>query len=314
MTRILMLITAILLISNCSTPPTFQDINTKSKEMYELAMDLDKNGKKEEALRIMDILQGLYADDPKVKSYIDSAPEEQKEAIFNEGMLGFNKGIRAKVEPTTGELIMWYIPDRILDAIEMVDFWLNIGPQIGFGAKATSALQAEAFAGAYIGAGIGQKKMLGIKTEGRSAILIGPFGPLAHAGSSVGTGGFQFGGDFEYFHTPSKPLYQDLKDYWALGFRVGVGFWGVEFEYHPIEIVDFIGGIFLFDPLNDDFATTRGLDYTSRQRAVVKDYISIVRSFEDEDIAQYKTKFPKLEGGEAPKEEAPPAKETKKKK
>jgi len=309
----LILRTAVVLLSammyNCSSAPTFQEINAKSNEMYDLAMDMEKNGKQEEALRLMVILSGLYGDDPKVKDYISKASAETKEEVMNDGMIGFNKGIRAKVTPTTMEKVLWYIPDRILDLVEVFDIWVNLGPQLGLGYKLTGALQAEAFVGGYVGVGYGQKKMLGLKTEGRSALVIGPFGPVATAGSSIGTGGFQFGAGMEVFHTPSKALYQDMKDYWGIGGRVGVVYLGVEAEIHPIELVDFLGGIFLFDPLNDDFATTRSLKFTSRQRDVVKSYVSIVRQFEAEDIDQYKKKYPTLSSSgaeaEAPKKDTP---------
>lgn len=280
-----------MIIISCASAPSFQELNTRSEELYEMALELEQKNRKEEAFRVMDVLSSLYPNDTKIKDFLAKYSEEDKEILQSEGNLGFNKAIRARVVPTTTEKVLWYIPDRFLDLIEVGDYWINFGPQFGLGGQVTGAVQAELFSGAYAGVGFGQKKMLGIKTEARSAVVVGPFGPVALASSSAGTGGFQFGYGFEYFHTPKKPIYQDIKDYWGIGGRGGLFIIGVEVMFHPVEAVDFLGGIFLMDPLNDDFATTRKLDYTSRQRDSIKTFNSTVRSFEREDLDDYRKKY-----------------------
>ena len=58
-----------------------------------------------------------------------------------------------------------------------------------------------------------------------------------------------------------ETCYQEYLDYWAIGAKVGAGILGVEFEFHTVELADFLGGWFFWDPGNDDLATTRMLRF-----------------------------------------------------
>ena len=61
-------------------------------------------------------------------------------------------------------------------------------------------------------------------------------------------------------HRPSDPLYEDLRDYWALGASATAGIVGAEVDFHPLQLADFLVGILGVDFLNDDLAYTRSLE------------------------------------------------------
>jgi hypothetical protein len=51
---------------------------------------------------------------------------------------------------------------------------------------------------------------------------------------------------------PTDDLYQETRDYWSLGISGGLGLFGGQLALHPVQFIDFIGGLFMFDPLEDD--------------------------------------------------------------
>ncbi len=63
--------------------------------------------------------------------------------------------------------------------------------------------------------------------------------------------------------------------------------------YH-IEIVDFIGGIFLYDFLGDDFATSRKLAYTNEQRILIKNFMKTILIAGKRGRADYMKLYPAI--------------------
>jgi hypothetical protein len=280
------------LLISCSSP-TIKDINDRAVAIAKEAQSLKAEGKIEEAVRLIQSLEELHPNDPIITEILKSATAEQLESVTPSKLAGYNRGLRPKVVATTGEKIAWYIPDRIMDFIEQIDLWISVGPQIGFGGHVTRALQVEAFTGGSIGVGIGQKKMIGFRSDATTEIGLGPVVLAAVAGGKAGSGGLSYTADAIWFHTPSKPIYQNYRDYWGIGGH-GAFVFGIELEYHPLEIVDFLGGIFLYDPMNDDYATTRRLKYTSRQSSLVRSFSADVNGLEEADVNMYKKDFPTL--------------------
>lgn len=292
--------------ANCSSAPDYRGLNNSAKYLLAEAEALQKEGKGEEAAKLVSVILQLHPTDAKAIAIYNSLTPEQKEAIESHGLLGFNKSNRAKVEPSTGEKIAWYLPDRIIDIIDQVSVDVNVGPQIGVGAWATRAVQVVVFAGSVGGLGWFQKKNIGFKSEASFDIAIGPIGGTALAGARIGTGGLDSTLRALWLHTPSHNLYQEYRDYWGIGGKLGLGFIGAELEYHPLEIFDFLAGIILFDPLNDDFATTRRLIFTDLQKQNLKTFTETLKDFDEETLTEYKKQYPAL--SEAPAPAAAPAK------
>ncbi|PJZ66166.1 hypothetical protein EHQ27_09260 [Leptospira wolffii] len=284
--------------SNCSSTPDYRGLNNSAKYLLAEAEALQKEGKGEEAAKLVATVLQLHPTDTKALAIYNALTPEQKEAVEAHGLLGFNKSNRAKVEASTGEKIAWYIPDRIFDIIDQVSVDLNVGPQIGGGVWVTRAVQAVIYTGTVGGLGWFQKKNIGMKSEASFDLAIGPIGATAVAGARIGTGGLDYTTRALWFHTPSHNLYQEYRDYWGVGAKVGFVFVGAEVEYHPVEIVDFLAGLVLYDPMNDDYATTRRLIYTDLQKQNLKTFTETLKDFDEVSLAEYKKQYPTL--SEAP--------------
>jgi hypothetical protein len=51
---------------------------------------------------------------------------------------------------------------------------------------------------------------------------------------------------------PSDQLFRKKRDYWSVGFSLGVLMVGGQFEMHPVQFFDWMAGWVLCDPLQDD--------------------------------------------------------------
>ncbi|MCE9501110.1 MAG: hypothetical protein K8R21_11540 [Leptospira sp.] len=289
-----LLIFAVAILANCSSAPDYKAFNKNLNNLANEAKSLAKTGRPEEAAKIMALIYQMHPDDPIVKEILTSLSPEQREAISESSLLGFNKAKRAKVEPSTLERVLWYLPDRIFDLIDMFTIEVNLGPQIGGGVWVTRAVQVVAFTGTTGGGGLYQKKQYGLRIEASFELMLGPVGISAVSGIRGGTGGIDYTARSTFLHTPSKPIYQEYRDYWAIGAKAGLVIIGAEVELHPLEIFDFFAGIALFDPMGDDYATTRALQFSSEQKKNLEDAVESIRKMGEEGQAEYKKQFSKL--------------------
>ncbi|MEM7179690.1 MAG: hypothetical protein AAF518_02175 [Spirochaetota bacterium] len=288
------LVTLALFLIDCASSPNFREIHSRSKDILAAAKALQKEGKTQEAYRLLQIVQKMYPNDPEVKQIMTSFSKEQINYVDQGWFLGFNNATRAQEKAGILKRILMYIPDRFLDIFDLVDVWINIGPQFGVSAKATSVFQGEAFAGAYTGFGFGQNKMWGAKVEKRGSFAIGPLGITDHSSTTVGTGSFQVGEDYLYVHTPGKQLYKEEKDYWSFGAQAGGLFLGWEIQIHPMEILDLALGFLFIDLLDDDISRTRALDYNITQRYLPVDYLKLTKYLDDAEISRFQKKYPTI--------------------
>ncbi|WP_338041957.1 hypothetical protein [Leptospira weilii] len=282
-------------LSNCSSAPDYRGLNNSAKYLVTEAETLIKEGKTYEAANLLWQVLQINPEDKKVKSLFDSLSVDVKNSFTEPKIFGYNKAHRVPVDPSLGESILWYIPDRILDLYDIVSFNLNYGPQIGFGLWVTRAAQVVAFTGANAGFGWYQKRQLGGHAESSAEIVIGPFGASVIAASKVGTGGIESTTRAIFFHTPYHPLYQEYRDYWGYGFKLGVIIAGFEVEAHLVEIADFFLGIFTFDFLNDDFAKSSRFKYTDFQKQNLKTFANIAADLDQKQKEEYQKQYPTVE-------------------
>lgn len=314
MIRLSILAVSLLYLVQCSSTPDLKEVNRGAQNILQEADALMKEGKVAESARLLSVLKQLHPNDKEIQSKLDGLSAEQKKALEDDPWLGFNKSKRAMEEPApdTTTKVLYYIPDRIFDFIDMFSVEGSLGAQLGGGVWFTRALQGVAFVGTTAGIGYYQKKQLGFRTEGSVDLAIGPVGGTAIAGLRVGTGGIDTTARAIYFHKPSHPLYQEYRDYWAIGGKIGIFFFGLEFEYHPVEIYDFLLGIAVIDPMNDDLATTKRLRFSDAQETYLQTYMTQVSKMNEEKLEEYKKSFVSVKGGAsespAPAKEAPKGK------
>ncbi len=282
------------LICGCGSPPDYIALNSESQTAFRQAEQLFEQDKVEEGVRLLLPVAKLHPEDDRVKALLEKLTPEQQEALLESTLLGFNKGKRAPVDSSVLARVFFYLPDRIFDMLDVFGFEINFGPQAGAGFWMTRAMQAEAFLGTTAGIGIYQKRNIGGRTEALVELTLGPAGGTALAGARGGTGGADSTATALVLHFPTAELYQEYRDYWALGAKVGAGFLGFEFEFHMVELVDFFGGWFLWDPLNDDLATTRMLRFNENQQDTYEKLIKLIGKLEPEDLKAYQEKYPEV--------------------
>jgi hypothetical protein len=174
--------------------------------------------------------------------------------------LGMNHKIRPRVRRTPARRALLWLPDRFLDLVDVVTVSVHMGTGAFADAHLTRALQASAGFRTTGGLGLHEHRSLGMKSQAETGVTLVAIGAQTYAAGLVGTSGtFGTADSSSGMHTPMSPMYQDLRDYWALGGSVTLGFFGAELDLHPLQLADFFAGFAGFDFLNDDFARTRGL-------------------------------------------------------
>ena len=152
-----------------------------------------------------------------------------------------------------GKLIC-YVPNLIMDSLDIWSLQLKFGPTIGAGFRITRAFGLGAEAGMTIGAFKDVNRQYGFAFEkGYQAQL--PF-VSAEAVSVVNPIGsvqqyWQHGSNFPLCTNEIYNIYSGARDYWAIE-AYASALVGARVAIHPIDIADFITGIFFFDLKNDD--------------------------------------------------------------
>jgi len=127
-----------------------------------------------------------------------------------------------------------YLPNRVLDLLDIVRLRAKVGPGLAAGVRVTNV--AELYLGSYVSVYAGlpgpRQRVLPLSPiglESHNGVAFGPFAASANMGA---------GPDY----SPTEI---------GLGLHAVVA--GVDLGIDPVEIIDFIGGVFLFDIRDDDF-------------------------------------------------------------
>ena len=156
---------------------------------------------------------------------------------------------------TIGEKLLFYIPNRIVDAFDTFSVSLGLGPVVEARLMATRACDTGAGIGmcakAYklhnrqYGLGIEEGWYWSFICVGEENFSVTESTPLVSRYVEMRAG----------FPEPTQRVYDFFdgpRDYWAFGGALGLLLDG-ELYVHPVELVDFILGFFLIDIKDDDF-------------------------------------------------------------
>ena len=156
---------------------------------------------------------------------------------------------------TLEERLVFYIPNRIIDALDTFSVALGFGPTVEARLMATRAID--------VGAGIGWTAK-GYKIHNRQygfGLEEGWYWSFICLGEEDFSVFESVGFVSKYTETragfpePTQRVYDffdGARDYWAFGGALGLLVDG-ELYVHPVELADFILGFFLIDIKNDDF-------------------------------------------------------------
>ena len=233
--------------------------------------------------------------------------------ITKRGILGINRRLRTKTDWFFMKHLIFYVPDRILDVLDIFSFDLHVGLGVLANVHATRAVQVGAGLRTKAGLGFHQQRSLGFAAESEVGVSVLGLGAQSFAGSMTGTSGVITSGDsFAGLHRPSSDLYQEYRDYWAIGADVTAGLTGVSVDIHPIQIFDLIGGLFLIDFARDDICTTRGLKLSPVEKELLISLSEIERSkLRDKDTSAKEVEAVEKEEPAPSEEDKNPAEEKK---
>lgn len=156
--------------------------------------------------------------------------------------------------PGAWQKAAFYLPNRILDILDLIQIDVGWGWGIHFNGHGTRALQ--------LGFGLSSMNKLGVDgrqfgffDEGRSELSLLPFSLESYSRDGLVVGNYR---DFETA-TQREQLYNNQRDYFGVGAAACVGIIGVQADVKPTEMVDFITGWAGLDLGNDDhpFVFTR---------------------------------------------------------
>jgi len=154
-----------------------------------------------------------------------------------------------------GETILLYIPNRIVDLVDMFSLTLGFGPAIGAEAQITEYCALGGEVGCTAQAVKGINRQYGFAFDnGWDASFLMVSAETRERSDSIGSVK-----DY-YFHTTGVPVakrepydfHNGAKDFWAIGAKAAA-LVEVEFDIHPVEIADFILGWLFIDIKDDDF-------------------------------------------------------------
>lgn len=198
---------------------------------------------------------------------------------FDTPYLGSNVARRVPVVRPVWAQVLLYLPDRILDYLDMESFDLHLGTGVFVNLHLTRAAQIGAGARAVGGIGWHEHRSLGVQAQTETAFDLPAVGTSALWIGQAGTSGVRAAADGTFdLHRPSAPIYQQYRDYWGVGFALTVLFIGIDYDFHPVEAADFVAGLATVDFLRDDFAGTAGLDFESGDEALLWELAEIRRS------------------------------------
>ena len=166
-------------------------------------------------------------------------------------MLGTSSVVKADALDT----ILLYIPNRLVDMVDMFSMTLGVGPVIGVEGQVTEYCAIGGEVGPTIQVVKGINRQYGVaKESGWDVAFLMVSAENRERVDSVGSV------KNYYYYSTGVPcidkipydFHEGAKDFWAIGAKASA-FIQFEASIHPIEIADFFLGWFFIDIKSDDF-------------------------------------------------------------
>jgi hypothetical protein len=278
MARLAALLLAALACGACASYEPPEDVHDTLQRAMHAAQSRQAAGYHAEAAVLALAIEDVDPDFPGLDPLRDGLDRSIRGAMSRE-WLGSNRRLRPQVSRPVWQQVLLYVPDRVLDLLDVASVSVQLGTGVLLDVHATHAINATAGLRSSGGIGLHELRSLGMKSQAEGGISLLPFGAYSYAGGLVGTSGVVAAADsVAGLHQPQGALYQELRDYWEIGARVFAGIAGADVAVHPVQIVDFVAGFATIDLLNDDFARTRGLDQSQTEERLVRSLWAVRRS------------------------------------
>lgn len=267
-----------LLAPGCASVPIASErLDALVNENVALAQKHLDQSEATEAGQVIQAGAALNPNHPGVRKIQEAAQSDQP-SLAMPSALGVNRSKRAAIQPSLARRLILYLPDRLLDILDVIGFDVHVGPGVYLNTHLTRAFQLGAGARAVAGLGWHTKRSFGLLGQAEAGMTLLASGAQTYSAGQVGTSGIQAGVFNQAgVHRPTDPVYQRLRDYWAFGVDTTLVLVGLAVDVHPVELVDFVGGLILKDPLRDDFGGTKRLRLTAEDRSNIQDIITVLR-------------------------------------
>lgn len=270
MRRLLLSIALCLILSACATTRSPEAVESLLAQTIERAERRQDQGLDAEAFILLNAISRVRQDYPGLQDLRDRISPDVH-GVLDREFLGSNRPLRPRVRRSLWLRALLYAPDRVLDLLDVASLDAHLGFGVYANAHATRALQLGGGARTTAGIGLHDHRSLGTLVQAEAGLSVLGAGAQGYAGALAGTSGIVSGSEgLAGLHRPSSRLYQDFRDYWALGGAVTLGIIGVEVDVHPAQALDLILGVLTIDWLNDDFASTRGLSLDPVDRRLLR--------------------------------------------
>ena len=280
MMRYVATIVCALALAACSSPaPSQQRIESILSGGVRLANEKLEEGLAPEAsilLNAVERVDASFAGVPELREKLG----DEGDLFAARGRLGINR--RLRVGRDSGllvPLILW-APNRVFDLLDVFTFDVHVGLGAYANVHVTRALQAGGGVRGIFGVGAHDQRIVGLSTEGGAGLVALALGTETVSGSAFGfPGGIATGADSRTgLHRPSNEIYQTFRDYWAVGLGLTAGVAGLDFDLHPVQLVDFLLGVIFVDFAMDDYGTTRGMKFDRLDWELMRSLHDIERS------------------------------------
>ena len=276
---------ALVLFTGCATTYKPAKVDQMLYESLASARTQANAGRMLEARQLASAVEMIDPDYPGLQE-LNLGMDDSAGQLYSRPMLGSNKAVRYSENRSIAGRIGYYLPDRILDMLDVVSADAHVGPGCLLNVHATRAVQAGAGVRAVLGFGWHSQRNLGFQYQTEGGLVILPYGAQGHSIGAAGTSGVRSStGHVAGTHLPSTEVYQDYRDYWAFGGAASLLAVGMDVDFHPVQVVDFLTGWVGVDFLNDDFSHTKGVKLSRSEEEVLTGLNAVARS--EESMALY---------------------------
>lgn len=181
-------------------------------------------------IRILSLVvcMSLFAAPAAASAEWDEGPDE-----IVEPSLTFDEVEEGEASHGLLHTVLWYVPDRLLDVLDIFRLRVRLGPGVAAGVRATKVAQAYVGSYASLYAGLPGPRLRRIP---KSPVGVESYNGIAISVVEAATGG------------GVAPDYSSTE----LGFDLQLGIIGLAFGVDPVEILDLGAGLLTFDPREDD--------------------------------------------------------------
>jgi hypothetical protein len=197
--RCLLVILCCLVLSACAFnrhPDQVEDLLAQAFRAAEKHREFEMDG---EAALLIGAISAIDTDYPGLQDLTDDLAPAARVGM-RRSLLGMNRKFRPQVERSVGVRALLWLPDRLLDLVDLVTVGIHLGPGAFADAHVTRAFQVGAGFRTTGGLGLHDHRSLGMKSQAEAGLNVITVGAQSYAGALMGTTGTRGSSDSSKGH------------------------------------------------------------------------------------------------------------------